>query len=192
MLLGFEVDVPVWFLGRPEGECKNRETEVALQPGSLGMEIDPESGLVKEVFDGAAKKAGVQAGWVFQTVAGKPYELLALKALLRGEEPFEATFGVLKPNPRALLKTSKGTIEVELFLDPFGIGIGIRNVASAIPQTCYVSVILSARNHSTCKKWSHVSFVITADPQSTASLRLLGLLFAFHCLAGHPMNQFLE
>ena len=111
---------PMRFLGR-EG-CKNRETEVALQPGSLGMEIDPESGLVKEVFDGAAKKAGVQAGWVFQTVAGKPYELLALKALLRGEEPFEATFGVLKPNPRALLKTSKGTIEVELFLDPQGSG----------------------------------------------------------------------
>ena len=35
------------------------------------MELDPESGLVKEVFeDGAAQKAGVQAGWVFQTVAG--------------------------------------------------------------------------------------------------------------------------
>eukprot|EP00439_Symbiodinium_sp_Y106_P048478 s377_g6.t1 len=104
------------------GSLSDDVRNVALQPGSLGMEIDPESGLVKEVFDGAAKKAGVQAGWVFQTVAGKPYELLALKALLRGEEPFEATFGVLKPNPRALLKTSKGTIEVELFLDPQGSG----------------------------------------------------------------------
>ena len=82
------------------------------------MEVDPESGLVKQVFeDGAAERAGVQAGWIFQTVSGKPYELLTLKALLRGEEPFEATFGVLRPNPVAVLDTSLGVIEAEIFLD---------------------------------------------------------------------------
>ena len=48
---------------------------------------------------------------------GKPYELLALKALLRSEEPFEASFGVLKPNPIAVFDTSLGAIEAEIFLD---------------------------------------------------------------------------
>ncbi|CAE7320570.1 rotA [Symbiodinium natans] len=100
------------------GSLSDETRTVSLQPGSLGMEVDPESGLVKQVFeDGAAERAGVQAGWIFQTVSGKPYELLTLKALLRGEEPFEATFGVLRPNPVAVLDTSLGVIEAEIFLD---------------------------------------------------------------------------
>ena len=85
------------------------------------MEVDPVSGLVKQVFeDGAAMKAGVKTGWVFRTVGGKAYELLALKALLRGEEAFEATFGVLMPNPIAIFDTSLGSIEAEIFLDRNG------------------------------------------------------------------------
>ncbi|CAJ1348756.1 unnamed protein product [Effrenium voratum] len=97
----------------------SEETQtVSLAPGPLGLEVDAPTGLVQKVLEGGAgEKAGVQAGWVFQTVGGKPYEILALKELTRGEASYEASFALPKANPTAIFSTSMGDIEVEIFLD---------------------------------------------------------------------------
>ncbi|CAL1146381.1 unnamed protein product [Cladocopium goreaui] len=98
----------------------SKETAVvSLDPGPLGLEVDAPTGVVQQVFQGGAgEKAGVRPGYVFQTLQGSDaYDISKLKALTKGEEPYEVTFGMVKGNPVAVMETSMGEIEAEIFLD---------------------------------------------------------------------------
>lgn len=91
---------------------------VSLEPGPLGLEVDAPTGYVQQVFEGGAgEKAGVQAGFVFQSLEGEAYDISKLKALTKGETNYEVTFGIVKGNPVAVFETSFGEIEAEIFLD---------------------------------------------------------------------------
>eukprot|EP00435_Cladocopium_sp_Y103_P053836 s1270_g17.t1 len=75
----------------------SKETAVvSLEPGPLGLEVDAPTGVVQQVFEGGAgEKAGVRPGYVFQSLQGSDaYDISKLKALTKGEEPYEVTFGI--------------------------------------------------------------------------------------------------
>eukprot|EP00435_Cladocopium_sp_Y103_P048680 s588_g14.t1 len=78
------------------GRFPGGATVAVLEPGPLGVGVDPKTGDVLKVVAGSiGDAAGVRPGYVFETLEGRPYGIRHLQALMNGTKPYNATLGLV-------------------------------------------------------------------------------------------------
>jgi len=82
--------------------------------GAIGVKIDPATGVVNSVTQGGQSQGlGVEAGWQFHMLEGKPYCASMLEKLVAGRESYEAIFNVT-----AVESTSRLEDNVKIVTEP--------------------------------------------------------------------------